>query len=549
MKRLPVFVLVMAVLVAIVAGCGRAPCYDRRLAAADSLMRSAPDSALALVEGVCRDSLTAECDRAYRDLLLTQARYRCYVTATSDSDINRALAYYRAHQGEREKLTRAYIYKGAVMEELNHPDSAMLYYKHAEATAAPDDHFNLGDINLRIANLFRIHYADEQIGYERYKAALKHYLITGNKPKQYTCLYDMAMFSGILNNGFQDKYIDEALILATELDDSLKIYDCLELRCLHYTKNDNTLPQAKAIAIRCLKEFGDYINNDLLLDIAQIYVKCGMLDSAKFFIERVDELAHPDETQLIRVRKYGLLSQIAGRTRTEMAYNYLESREQTADTLRNNKMKFRIVQIENDFQEMAAKLSQKNARRLALEATLIFIASTVLMTVLISLIHLRKRNQIKSILKELENRTIDTHDELLAQLDKKNGAAERLVGGMVELIQAYFDSGRKSTTIQEFAAKMDEAVRNAANDNFWRELHDFLNKKHGNIISQIASYPGIKEKDLNFVSLICCGFSYIEISMIMGYSRKYISNKRNYIAKKLSLDMPLQDYLYSRLAN
>ena len=32
------------------------------------------------------------------------------------------------------------------MEELGHPDSAMHYYKTAEATAAPDDYFNLAYI-------------------------------------------------------------------------------------------------------------------------------------------------------------------------------------------------------------------------------------------------------------------------------------------------------------------------------------------------------------------------------------------------------------------
>ena len=71
MKRLPLVILVFAVLAAVVAGCGRTPRYDGRLVAADSLMRSVPDSALAIVEGVCRDSLAAEGDRAYRDLLLT----------------------------------------------------------------------------------------------------------------------------------------------------------------------------------------------------------------------------------------------------------------------------------------------------------------------------------------------------------------------------------------------------------------------------------------------------------------------------------------------
>ena len=131
MRHLLSVISAVVVLAAVVAGCGDAHRYDARLAAADSLMRTDPDSALAIVGAVDRDSLADEGDRAYRDLLLTQARYRCYVTATSDSDINRALAYYRSHSGEREKLTRAYIYKGAVMEELGHPDSAMHYYKTA----------------------------------------------------------------------------------------------------------------------------------------------------------------------------------------------------------------------------------------------------------------------------------------------------------------------------------------------------------------------------------------------------------------------------------
>ena len=102
MRGLTLIILTITVILGInVSGCHDTQNYDGRLTAADSMMRSNPDSALALVEGVCRDSLSAEGDRAYRDLLFTQARYRCYVTATSDSDINRALAYYRAHQGER----------------------------------------------------------------------------------------------------------------------------------------------------------------------------------------------------------------------------------------------------------------------------------------------------------------------------------------------------------------------------------------------------------------------------------------------------------------
>ncbi len=175
---LVVILLLMAGLVATVTGCrGTRVPDDARLVAADSLLASAPDSTLALVEALALDSLSTDGDRAYRDLLLTQARYKCYITATSDSDINRALGYYRAHSGEQEKLTRAYIYKGAVMEELGHPDSAMFYYRHAEATAAPDDYFNLGYTNLRIATLHREVFSQDTTAIFRYKEAIRYFTI------------------------------------------------------------------------------------------------------------------------------------------------------------------------------------------------------------------------------------------------------------------------------------------------------------------------------------------------------------------------------------
>ena len=85
MKKLLMVISLLVVLVAAVTGCGGAHRYDARLVAADSLMQPAPDSALALLEALPIDSLPDESNRAYRDLLLTQARYRCYVTATSDS--------------------------------------------------------------------------------------------------------------------------------------------------------------------------------------------------------------------------------------------------------------------------------------------------------------------------------------------------------------------------------------------------------------------------------------------------------------------------------
>ena len=156
MRKLMVFIWTMLVLGAMVPSCSNSHRYDNRLMAADSLIHDHADSAMALLEALSSNDLATDGDRAYRDLLLVQARYKAYVTATSDSDINYALAYYKQHPKEKEKLTRANIYKGAVMEELGHPDSALLYFKTAETTADPDDYYNLGYSKMRIVLYIRM---------------------------------------------------------------------------------------------------------------------------------------------------------------------------------------------------------------------------------------------------------------------------------------------------------------------------------------------------------------------------------------------------------
>ena len=341
-------IVAISLLVAVVTGCGGAGRNDARLVAADSLMQPDPDSALALIQAVPRDSLTRESDRAYRDLLLTQARYKCYITATSDSDINRALDYYRRHSGEREKLTRAYIYKGAVMEELNHPDSAMLYYKYAEATADEKDYTNLGHINLRIAALYRIYYGDEEICFEKYRNALKYFELTGNKHYQQICYFNMAICRAIAADYNCKEFLDHSRDLAIQLNDSLAIYKCEELMCRYLSLNDSTLNEAKQIGLTCLQNHRKYANQELLLDLSFVYAKQYLNDSAKLFIDGLFAIDTTNLDARARMTHYWILSIIAhneGDTAKSNYYNGLKNL--ISDSIDNDKHKNYIQRIEN----------------------------------------------------------------------------------------------------------------------------------------------------------------------------------------------------------
>ena len=547
MKRLPLVILLAVVaLVAVVTGCGRAR-YDSRLAAADSLMHDAPDSALALVEAVSPASLTADGDRAYRDLLLTQARYRCYITATSDSGINRALDYYHRHSGEREKLTRAYIYKGAVMEELGHPDSAMFYYKHAEATANEKDYANLGQINTRIADLYRMYYGDEETCFDKYRRALYYYQLTGNKQMQQNCLFNMANCSADSAISNYRQYYQLAYNLALEMNDSAAMYNCQEFYCRHLYAKDSTLEEAKSIALNCLNNYSRFCHKDVLIDLAFIYAYQNDLDSARFYLNASD--IKNGSSQLI-MRYYWALSLILkneGDTVKSNYYNALKS--QIADSIDNNKEKNHIQRIENLNNETQASI--KRLKILNLQA-LTWLLSMIIVFVILSvgLYHHIRMRHFKSIIKELENADItdgldiDKHEILLQQVGDKDSTISQFVQNMVSFMQTSIDISEKDSP-NVIKRKIRDTISNVMTEEFWTELRAYLDRNYNNIISVIAQNPKITNKDLKFIELSCCGFGYIEIAVALGYSPKYISTKRKDITKKLGINTSLQDYLDS----
>ena len=162
MKHLPVILIAFSLFTALLVGCGGS--HDARVTAeldrADSLLRTSDTAAhsAALRQMLALDTARAlqvdEALRARHALLLTQAQFKCYAFPSNDSLINIARNYYANHHSsaqDRELYTRSLIYSGAVAQMTDNPQQVMQWYLEAESAADPNDHFNLGYTNLRIA--------------------------------------------------------------------------------------------------------------------------------------------------------------------------------------------------------------------------------------------------------------------------------------------------------------------------------------------------------------------------------------------------------------
>ena len=111
--------------------CGRHTVYPPAMQQAEALMNTRPDSALTLLETMTDTlAMLPEETRMYHQLLTIQAKDKLYITHTSDSLINRIVAFYEAY-GNSDRLMMAYFYQGSTYRDMNDAPRALKAFQQA----------------------------------------------------------------------------------------------------------------------------------------------------------------------------------------------------------------------------------------------------------------------------------------------------------------------------------------------------------------------------------------------------------------------------------
>ena len=126
---------------------------DYRLKMADAIMNSTPDSALALLKTINRDSLDEEL-QAWHALLYTKATDKCYRPIADDSLISRAVDYYTGRGDSLE--VQSLFYQGYYYSTHKVADTALVVLSRAYETAlSAHDCFYAGMSAREISNVYR----------------------------------------------------------------------------------------------------------------------------------------------------------------------------------------------------------------------------------------------------------------------------------------------------------------------------------------------------------------------------------------------------------
>ena len=541
-------IAVMTMLVALATGCRGTHTHDERLRQADSLINDFPDSALTLIEAVNPTSLSTREDLAYRDLLLTQARYKCYIVATSDSDINRALDYYRQHKGEREKCTRAYIYKGAVMEELGSPDSAMFYYKLAEATAAPDDYANLGYVNMRMGALYRDYYTMDGKHIEKYETAIEYLQHTNDSKQLIRCMINLGSLYRLKRPDKSESILLSAKKSAHELNDTnLYIKSINSLIQTYYMQK--RYRAARELIHEALALQRSNLALDFYTNAADVYAKLGKPDSAALLLNLIGT---PEFSNVIDEMSYiesqGEIALAKGDTTT---YRLKEQQcKRKMDSLQSLDASMKIMKTEKSHDQNAIRKSneQSHFTKICLIIVIIFL---LLVLALLSFLYYRRSHRYDTLIADLRQQhhshVIETKmlQERIRDLNIKDQ-------GLVE----YFDSHLwlMHDVIEECThlpdgktiEKIKNIIRfNEQNKDNWQRIMDYIDLRYNNILSNIRrSYPKLSDRDLMLLALSILDFSCSHIAIIMGYSNpSSVGTIRQRLAKKMGVDINIKQFI------
>ena len=131
MKQILLPILLLFFLTLLFTGCQDRKHMATTLLQAEALMYTHPDSALQMLEAIPDPEKLTGQEQADYALLLTQARSRCRITATSDSLIRIATDYYQ-HSDDNARKTTALYYLGDVYIDMKKYTEAVVPLKQAE---------------------------------------------------------------------------------------------------------------------------------------------------------------------------------------------------------------------------------------------------------------------------------------------------------------------------------------------------------------------------------------------------------------------------------
>ena len=546
-----IFFPLIAALALMLAGCRHDSATMQELSHIDSLVyHQGEREALPLLQQM-NTAQFSKGERAYYDVLLSMAMYKNYVPCTSDSAINKAVDYYK-HSGDDLQYLKALIAQGCVNEDLGNLEKAVDSYHHAEALPLATDSSMIAYAKLRLGSIYQSQViGTNTIALEKYKDALPIYKALGDRHYELVCL---SSIGGIYRN-IDEKhdsaviYLNDAIDLAQEMDDQYSLFANSYILSEYYLVREKDFQRAKELARQAISV------NPAIIDhprahyrLASSYMFLGQPDSAIYCLKQAPRAGTARDS----IVYFELMSELEHRywKDEKKSKNYIQSAHAIADSLTINGLNDRLRGVEKRYDVQLAELNQlKNKSRL--RGTMLLAALLALALLAATFLVWRYSNQLKMRQNEVDMLKADL-DSSLASLEQmqtrlnkvetspRNDELKAAIANQIQTVHQLLEWSYQHDE-KTFTRKFNEmmTMRGAEDKSYWKNLQLLVNDLYDNVLvaAQEAAGGKLRDDELNYLALYCCGFSRTVIMVTMDYGNiGTVYNKRIQIAKKLGVN-------------
>ena len=506
--------LLIAILL-LTTGCNRPTptTLCNELLRAEELMYPAPDSALHILQGMTPPA--DELNRATWALLLTQAKYKCFVDQ-SDSLVNVAYDYFiKGEDAQRKALTL--YHKGVLYKEKNQVDKALPYYLQAsEEVKLTEDyrlaylihaqigiiyaHRDLHDYSVIFcekANKYAILSNDFYYIVDSYNCMARTY----SAQKQYIKaieLYDKAIEIGNVHN--------EKKLVNSAIQEKMGIY-------IRQNKYEEAQKLVKTLNFQMLSKTSFQI-------VGHLYQKTNQFDSAYFYLNKAIE----SDNIYTQQSAYQVLFNLSRKQKDyEKNAEYSVKLWKINDSINKIDRNKALIEMQEKYDEQRVRDELTTQMLLQKQRTWTIIGIGVLVLLFVAYrIRLRNKERITR-LAEAEDR-IDTLSRMLEEAQKVTSEEEKDQAffkrillqqlGVIRLV-ANTPTAQNQALLRRLAEiGNDEAP--AEELIVWSDLYPIIDRLFDNFHTRLMQRFGsvLTDKEVQTCCLVCAGFSTKEIAVI-----------------------------------
>lgn len=533
----------------------------------ETYINERPDSALMVLSSMDVSSLKGREARNYYHLLLAQAKDKCFIDETNDSQMLSVVDYYKSHT-DYPKLFRAYYYLGRIRQNAGRYTDAMYSYTEAEQLLdyIDDDYAKgllyaqLGALNHSFFDFNKALTAFEQANCYYGKAGkIAHLNFT--KLDIGNVLYGLEEFSRA------EIILTEVLSWAADNKDTQLYQDAMEVLCLVYWAENDIHSMHKLLNDDHFKQIDEtlIINRTRALDAAMN----GNYSEAHDYIDSAWHMARNEKDSCILYHISYIVSKEQGDYIN--ALNSHESLLDLQDSTVRQALQKPLQSVRNDYFEAKSayyeQLLRNNKYRLCLAIIIALIAVTSLLLFYRRRIVL-KDNELSAYIELADNlkSSLVATKSKLAESSSENEQQAKMLNEMSEQItvlfskqyelldklgNTYYETHGSSRDRDAIYQQVKNEIENFATDKKCiAQLEAIVNKYKDNVMSVVrAEMKGLSEMECRLLCFLFAGFSAKAISVFTGDSTANIYMKKSRIKNRISrLSPEISSFVFDRLS-